>query len=64
MIALLVIIYSAVVLVLFKVLRIKPTAFRIAGLVLAGVLIIGGVVVAWMLSSPISEKLVTSQYVI
>jgi hypothetical protein len=36
MIALLVIIYTAVVLVLFKVLRIKPTAFRIAGLVLVG----------------------------
>ena len=64
MIALLVIIYVAVVLVLFKVLGIKPTAFRIAGLVLTGVLMIGGVVVAWMLSSPISEKLVTSQYVV
>ena len=64
MIALLVIVYTAVVLVLFKVLRIKPTPFRIAGLVLVGVLMIGGVVVAWMLSSPISEKLVTSQYVI
>ena len=32
MIALLVIIYTAIVLVLFKVLRIKPTAFRIAGI--------------------------------
>jgi len=30
----------------------------------AGVLMIGGVVVAWTLSSPISSKLVTSQYVI
>ena len=64
MIALLVIIYTAVVLVLFKVLRIAPTAFRIAGLVLTGILMIGGVVVAWMLSSPISERLVTSQYVV
>jgi membrane fusion protein, multidrug efflux system len=63
-IAVLVIIYTAAVLVLFKILRIAPTAFRIAGLVLVGVLMIGSVVVAWMLSSPISEKLVTSQYVI
>lgn len=51
-------------LVLFKVLRIKPTAFLIAGILVAGVLMIGGVVVAWALSSPISEKLVTTQYVI
>ncbi len=64
MIALLVIIYAAIVVVAFKVLRIKPTAFRIAGFLLAGVLMIGGVVVAWTLSAPISEKLVTSQYVI
>ncbi len=64
MIALLVIIYSAIVLVLFKVLRIKPTAFRIAGILVAGILMIGGVVVAWDLSAPISKKLVTTQYVI
>jgi hypothetical protein len=50
------------VLVLFKVLRIKPTAFLIAGILVAGVLMIGGVVVAWALSSPISEKLVTRTY--
>jgi hypothetical protein len=53
----------AVVLVLL-VLRIKPTAFLIAGILVAGVLMIRGVVVAWALSSPISEKLVTTQYVI
>ena len=64
MIALLVIIYTAVVIVAFKVLRIQPTAFRIAGFLLAGVLMIGGVVVAWTLSAPISEKVVTTQYVI
>jgi len=64
MIALLIIIYTSVVLVLFKVLRLKPTAYLIAGLLLAGILLIGGVVVAWALSAPISEKLVTSQYVI
>jgi multidrug resistance efflux pump len=64
MIAFIVIIYTGVILVLFKVLRIKPTAFIVAGILVAGVLMIGGVVVAWALSAPISEKLVTTQYVI
>jgi len=64
MIALLVIFYAGVVLLVFKVLHIRPTAFRIAGFLLAGVLMIGGVVIAWTLSAPISEKMVTSQYVI
>jgi multidrug resistance efflux pump len=64
MIALLVIVYATVVVVLFNVLKIKPTAFRIAGILVAGVLMIGGVVVAWTLSAPISKKLVTTQYVV
>jgi multidrug resistance efflux pump len=63
-IAILVIIYAAIIGVLFKVLRIRPTAFRIAAILIAGVLIVGGVVVTWMLSAPISQKLETSQYVI
>lgn len=63
MIALLIIIYTAVVVVVFKVLRIKPTPALIAGILLAGVLALGGIVVAWTLSAPISGKLVTSQYV-
>ena len=41
---------------LFKVLRIKPTAFLIAGILVAGVLAFGGVVVAWTLSAPISKS--------
>jgi multidrug resistance efflux pump len=63
-IALLVIFYTALVLVLFKVLHLKPTPYLIAGLLVAGVLMIGGVVVAWMQSAPITEKLVTNQYVV
>jgi membrane fusion protein, multidrug efflux system len=63
MIALLIIIYTAVVVVVFKVLRIKPTAPLVAGILLAGVLALGGIVVVWTLSAPISSKLVTSQYV-
>ncbi|MBR1163414.1 HlyD family secretion protein [Bradyrhizobium elkanii] len=64
MIAVLTIVYVAIVLVLFKVLRINPTAYLIAGLIVAGVLMIGAVVVAWMQSAPITQKLVTSQYVV
>ena len=62
MIAILIIVYVAVVLVLFKVLRIKPTAYIIAAMIVAGVF--GGVVVVWTQSAPITDKMVTSQYVV
>jgi membrane fusion protein, multidrug efflux system len=52
------------VLVLFKFLHIKPTAYLIAGLVVAGVFMIGSVVVVWTQSAPITDKMVTSQYVV
>src|SRR5690242_18971835 len=64
MIASLIIVYVAVVLVLFKVLRIKPTANIIAAMIVAGVFMIGGVVVVWTQSVPITDKMVTSQYVV
>jgi len=64
MTAFLIIIYTAVVLVLFKVLRLKPTPYLIAGIPVAGVLTIGGVVVIWMQSAPISDNVVTNQYVV
>ena len=64
MIAIMIIIYTAFVLLLFKVLRLKPTAYLIASLIVAGVIMIGGVVVVWTQSAPITDKLVTSQYVV
>jgi multidrug resistance efflux pump len=64
MIAFLIIVYTAVVLVLFKVMRLKPTAYLIASIILAGVVMIGGVVVVWTQAAPISDKMVTSQYVV
>ena len=64
MIAFLIIVYVAVVLVLFKVLRIKPTAYVIAAMIVAGVFMIGGVVVVWTQAAPITDKMVTSQYVV
>jgi multidrug resistance efflux pump len=63
-IALLVIFYSAVVIALFKVLRVRPTPYLIAVLIVVGVLAIGGVVVTWTQSAPITAKLVTNQYVV
>ena len=64
MIAFLVIIYTAAVLLLFKVMHLKPRPYLIAGIILAGVLMLGGVVVGWTQSAPITENLVTSQYVV
>ena len=64
MIAFLIIVYVGVVLVLFKVLRIKPTAYLIATMIVAGVFMIGSVVVVWTQSAPITDKMVTSQYVV
>jgi multidrug resistance efflux pump len=63
-IALLIILYTGLVLVLFKILRLKPTPYLIAILIVAGFAMVGGVVVAWMQSAPISDKLVTNQYVV
>ena len=64
MIAFLIIVYTAVVLVLFKVMHIKPTAYVIASMIVAGVFMIGGVVVVWTQAAPITDKMVTSQYVV
>jgi multidrug resistance efflux pump len=63
-IAILVILYTGVVLVLFKLKLVKPRPFPIAWVVVAGVLLIGGVVVAWTLGAPLSSRVVTTQYVI
>jgi multidrug resistance efflux pump len=63
-IAFLIIVYVAVVLVLFKFLHIKPTAYIIAAMIVAGVFLIGSVVVVWTQSAPITDKMVTSQYVV
>src|SRR5262249_7451062 len=56
--------YTGIVLVLFKLKLVKPRPLPIAWTVVAGVLIIGGIVVAWSLGAPMSSRVVTSQYVI
>ena len=64
MIAFLIIVYTAVVVVLFKYMHIKPTAYIVASVILAGVFMIGGVAVVWTQAAPITDKMVTSQYVV
>lgn len=64
MIAFLIIVYVGVVLALFKVFHLKPTPYFVAGMIVAGVLMIGGVVVWWTQSAPLTGQLVTSQYVV
>jgi membrane fusion protein, multidrug efflux system len=63
-IAIMIVIYVAIAGVLFRVFHIKPTAYRIASMFLLGVFMIGGVVVVWTQSAPITDKMVTSQYVV
>ena len=64
MIAFFVTVYAAVVLTLFKLKLVKPRPYPIAIVILAGILMIGGVVVAWMQYAPMSGNLVTNQYVV
>lgn len=64
MIAIMIVIYVTIAGLLFRVFHIKPTAYRIASMFLLGVFMIGGVVVVWTQSAPITDKMVTSQYVI
>jgi multidrug resistance efflux pump len=64
MIAFLCIVYTAVVVLLFKLKLLKPRPFPIAWVIVAGVLLIGGVFVFWMQCAPMSAKVVTTQYVV
>jgi len=64
MIAFLVTVYADIVLIFFKLKLLKPRPYPIAIVILAGVLMLGGVVVAWTQSAPMSGNLVTSQYVV
>jgi multidrug resistance efflux pump len=60
----LIILYTAFVVVLFKFKLIRARPVPIAGVVLLGIVLIGGIVVWWMLSAPMSSRVVVSQYVV
>jgi len=64
MISVLIIIYTSIALALFKLFHLKPTAYLIASMIVVGVLMVGGIVVVWFQSAPMTDKMVTSQYVV
>jgi multidrug resistance efflux pump len=57
-------VYAGIVIVVFKLKILKPRPYPIAGAIVAGVLLIGGVVVAWKLYAPMSPRVVTTQFVV
>jgi multidrug resistance efflux pump len=63
-IAFMTVVYTAVVVALFKLKLVKPRPVPIGVMVLVGVFLIGGIVVAWLLCAPVSQRVVTSQYVV
>jgi multidrug resistance efflux pump len=56
--------YVTCVLVAFKVIKIKPTAVSIAGFVLGGVFMLGGILIAWKLSAPMTGKMMLRRRVL
>jgi multidrug resistance efflux pump len=64
MISVLTLIYVAIVIVLFKMKLVKPKPIPIATIVLVGIFLIGGIVVWWFLSAPVSKQVVASQPVL
>jgi multidrug resistance efflux pump len=64
MIAFLTIVYTGIVVLLFRLKLLRPRPFPIACVVLAGILLLGGIVVAWMQCAPLSGRVVTTQYVV
>jgi multidrug resistance efflux pump len=64
MVAFLTLIYAAIVVLLFKLKLVKPSPVSIACCIVAGIILLGGVVVAWTLSAPMSPRVVTTQFVI
>jgi multidrug resistance efflux pump len=64
MVTVLCIIYTALVALLFKFKLLKLRPYPIAWVAVGGILLIGGVVVAWHLCAPMSSRVVTTQYVV
>ncbi|TVS15820.1 MAG: HlyD family secretion protein, partial [Planctomycetaceae bacterium] len=52
MIGLFSIVYISLVLVIYKLLRVRPTASNIAVVVSVGLVALGGIVITWKISAP------------
>ena len=64
MIAFMTLIYTAVVATVFFVFKVKPRPYPVAITIVVGVLMIGGVVILWLPSAPISSNAVVTRYVV
>jgi multidrug resistance efflux pump len=64
MVTMLCIVYTALVVLLFKFKLLRPRPYPIAWVAVAGVLLIGGVVVVWHQYAPMSGQVVTTQFVV
>jgi multidrug resistance efflux pump len=64
MLTMMCIVYTALVALLFKFKVLKLRPYPIAWVAVGGILLIGGVVVAWHLYAPMSSRVVSTQYVV
>lgn len=64
MIALTTLIYVGLILVFYKVMKVKPNPTNVAICVVIGVMVIGAIVVLWQFSAPPSSTLVVSRYTV
>ncbi|EMI26798.1 HlyD family secretion protein [Rhodopirellula europaea] len=64
MIAVITIVYIALVLLIYKILKVKPSPKNVAVMVVLGVFLIGAVVIKWKFSAPTSNQLVVSRYTV
>jgi multidrug resistance efflux pump len=64
MILLITLCYLALVLIAFKVVKIRPTPVSIAVAVLVGVFVLGGIVIAWKFSAPMTPRMTVNRPVV
>ncbi len=64
MIAFLTIIYIVVVVLIFKVFKVKPRPWPIALMVVVGVVGLGAIIVLWTIAAPMSGRTVVTRYVV
>jgi multidrug resistance efflux pump len=57
-------IYTAFIVLLFKLKILEPRPYPIAWSAVGGILVIGAIVVFWHLDAPMSSRVVTTQYVV
>src|SRR5262245_1620351 len=57
-------IYTALVVLLFMLKILKPRPYSIAWSAVVGIFFVGALVVLWRLDAPMSNRVVTSQYVV